>query len=79
MSSRGYSATSQPNEKKMRVRDIGWNYGEQIGDNRQHVMCNFCKKVMRGGGVSRLKQHLVGGNPNVERCNKCPNEISKAM
>ena len=79
MLSRGNGATSQPTEKKKRVRDIGWNYGEQIGYNRQHVMCNFCKKIMRGGGVSRLKQHLAGGNPNVERCNKCPNEISKAM
>ena len=27
----------------------------------------------------RLKQHLAGGFPNVERCDKCPSDISKAM
>ena len=66
-------------KKKKKERDIGWNYGERIGDNRQHVMCNFCHKKMMGGGVSRLKQHSAGGYNNVEQCDKCPIEIARAM
>ena len=34
---------------------------------------------MKGSGVSRLKQHLAGGYPNVEKCDKCPLEVAKSM
>ncbi|KAA8536789.1 hypothetical protein F0562_029267 [Nyssa sinensis] len=78
LSSKGKNVDLGPPEKK-RKHDIGWSYGEQIGDNRQHVQCNFCHKIMKGGGVSRLKQHLAGGFSNVEKCDKCPSEVPKAM
>ena len=79
MTSKGKNVVTESSQKKKKERDIGWNYGERIGDNRQHVMCNFCHKKMMGGGVSRLKQHLAGGYNNVEQCDKCPIEIARAM
>ncbi|CAK9182200.1 unnamed protein product [Ilex paraguariensis] len=34
---------------------------------------------MKGSGVSRLKQHIAGGFSNVEKCEKCAVEVSRAM
>ena len=79
MSSKNKDPISQPAEKKKRQRDIGWKHGEQVGENRQHVQCNYCHKIMKGSGVSHLKQHLARGFPNVEKCDKCPSDISKVM
>ncbi|XP_042380428.1 uncharacterized protein LOC121972875 [Zingiber officinale] len=35
--------------------------------------------IGRGGGVTRLKQHLVGGYPNVSNCPKVSQEVRRAM
>ncbi|KAK4433527.1 hypothetical protein Salat_1115000 [Sesamum alatum] len=34
---------------------------------------------MKGSGVARLKQHIAGGFSNIEKCEKCPVAISRAM
>ncbi|KAG8380969.1 hypothetical protein BUALT_Bualt06G0071700 [Buddleja alternifolia] len=39
----------------------------------------YCGKEMKGSGISRLKQHIAGGFPNVEKCLQCPVAISRAM
>ncbi|KAG5619915.1 hypothetical protein H5410_005133 [Solanum commersonii] len=45
-------------------RDIGWNYGTQ-GATKDSVNCNFCGSTFNGG-ITRHKQHLVGGFKNPE-------------
>lgn len=67
------------NTSRGRKRDIGWEHGEMIDNNRRWTKCNYCGKEMRGSGVSRLKQHIAGGFSNVEKCEKCPVPISQAM
>ncbi|KAG5620128.1 hypothetical protein H5410_005346 [Solanum commersonii] len=54
-------------------RDIGWNYGTQ-GATKDSVNCNFCGSTFNGG-ITRHKQHLVGGFKNVKQCTACPSAI----
>nr|KAJ0207652.1 hypothetical protein LSAT_V11C500230670 [Lactuca sativa] len=45
---------------------------------RNDFTCTFCLKVTKKG-ASRMKQHLVGGFPNVTKCPQCPDHIRKEM
>ncbi|XP_038989941.1 uncharacterized protein LOC120113223 [Phoenix dactylifera] len=62
-------------------RDIGWSYGRRLGSEgqRHQFQCKFCDKVFKGGGVTRLKQHLAGNSGEVATCRNCPNEIRVLM
>ncbi|XP_020096199.1 PHD finger protein EHD3-like isoform X1 [Ananas comosus] len=57
---------------KRRCRDIGWQHGTMIDGNSNHWKCNWCGLVRYGGGLSRLKRHLV-------ECPSVPNEVYKAV
>ena len=39
-----------PKEKKNRIIDMGWMYGERIGNDWLQVKCNLCEKFMKSGG-----------------------------
>ncbi|KAH0749021.1 hypothetical protein KY290_028253 [Solanum tuberosum] len=58
-------------------RDIGWNYGTQ-GATKDSVNCNFCGSTFNGG-ITRHKQHLVGGFKNVKQCTACPLAIREEV
>ncbi|KAG5630974.1 hypothetical protein H5410_002691 [Solanum commersonii] len=58
-------------------RDIGWNYSTQ-GATKDSVNCNFCGSTFNGG-ITRHKQHLVGGFKNVKQCTACPSEIREEV
>ncbi|XP_061370284.1 uncharacterized protein LOC133313002 [Gastrolobium bilobum] len=42
-------------------------------------MCLHCNKIIRGGGINRLKFHLAGEKGQVEACKKVPAEIRAQM
>ena len=48
--------------------EIGWNNGTAIDDNFRKTKCNFCNKIINGGGVTRLKEHLAGVGGDVSAC-----------
>ncbi|KAK4733910.1 hypothetical protein R3W88_008171 [Solanum pinnatisectum] len=54
-------------------RDIGWNYGTQ-GSTKDSAKCVFCGGTFNGG-ITRHKQHLMGGYKNVKQCTSCSSEI----
>jgi len=29
-------------------------------DGKKLFICNFCEKVIKGGGINRMKMHLAG-------------------
>lgn len=77
----GSSATgigSSSTATSSKIKDIGWNYGTPVDGQRDHVKCNFCG-VIKKGGITRLKQHLVGGYRNTTKCAKCPVEVSTTL
>ncbi|KAF6155909.1 hypothetical protein GIB67_039240, partial [Kingdonia uniflora] len=68
------ASTATANEKK---KDEGWEYGEARDPaNRNTVWCKLCNKKCTVG-ISRLKEHLIGGYPSVTKCPNVPVEVSK--
>jgi hypothetical protein len=52
--------------------DVVWEHGENLFPR---FKCKYCVKEFRGGGATRLKEHLAGKSENVARCTKCPLNI----
>ena len=50
-----------------RMKDIAWAYVEMV-DDQMH--CKFCKRKIKGagGGIHRLKLHLVGLRGQITPC-----------
>ncbi|XP_077249199.1 uncharacterized protein LOC143888647 [Tasmannia lanceolata] len=61
------------------VADIGWQYGRPDGGSTQKVICNFCGKKIGGGGITRLKHHLIGKGGDVTACLSCPREAKEII
>ncbi|XP_070055759.1 uncharacterized protein [Nicotiana tomentosiformis] len=66
-------ASSDSNKRN----DIAWNYAIQ-GSSRSAIKCVFCEKTYHGG-ITRHKQHLIGGFKNVIRCPLCPPEVREEV
>ncbi|PIA30324.1 hypothetical protein AQUCO_05600036v1 [Aquilegia coerulea] len=58
-----------------RKKDIVWFHCKEVEGNHNDVICNYCGKQYLGGGITRFKKHLAGGDPNVETCSKCGKEV----
>ena len=58
-------------------RDPAWEHGDPIDGNKHGTICKYCGRVMKSGGVTRLKYHLSGLDPgnNVQQCNNVPPEV----
>ncbi|KAM1168016.1 hypothetical protein ACFX19_030506 [Malus domestica] len=44
-------------------RDPAWEHGDPIDGNKHGTICKYCGRVMKSGGVTRLKYHLSGLDP----------------
>jgi hypothetical protein len=56
----------------MGERDQVWEHEENLFPG---FKCKYCVKEFRGGGATRLKEHLAEKSGNVVRCTKCPPDI----
>nr|XP_016466724.1 PREDICTED: uncharacterized protein LOC107789427 isoform X1 [Nicotiana tabacum] len=66
-------ASSDSNKRN----DIAWNYAIQ-GSSRSAIKCVFCEKTYHGG-ITRHKQHLIGGFKNIVQCPLCPPEVREEV
>ncbi|XP_019425065.1 PREDICTED: uncharacterized protein LOC109333939 [Lupinus angustifolius] len=57
--------------------DPAWAHCKQvIAENGSTILlCLFCMKQIKGGGISRFKAHLAGIKGQVEKCKKVPTNI----
>ncbi|XP_064981268.1 uncharacterized protein LOC135622891 [Musa acuminata AAA Group] len=62
-----------------RATDIGWVHGVMVNGDRQKIECKYCHKVILGGGISRLKQHLAGERGNIAPCDQVPEDVKTQM
>lgn len=80
-----FDALSSGSDKELqelappRATDPGWAHGSMVNGDRQKIICRYCHKVILGGGVSRLKQHLAGERGNIAPCDKAPDEVKAQM
>jgi hypothetical protein len=52
--------------------DQVWEHGDNLFPR---FKCKYCVKEFRGGGDTRLKEHLAGKSGNIAWCTKCPPNI----
>ncbi|XP_009418974.2 uncharacterized protein LOC103999056 [Musa acuminata AAA Group] len=62
-----------------RATDIGWAHGAMVNGDRQKIECKYCHKIILGGGISRLKQHLAGERGNIAPCDQVPDDVKAQM
>ncbi|RVW96448.1 hypothetical protein CK203_029672 [Vitis vinifera] len=62
-------------------RDPAWKYCLPIEGNRNGTICNFCGLVMKSGGITRFKFHLMQKDPhnNTKKCSRVPPEVKEEI
>jgi len=72
---------STPNRSIVRSKsDPAWAHCRFSDDSsKKHLVCMYCNKVFKGGGISRFKQHLAGIKGDVEPCKKVSDDIRFQM
>ncbi|RVW61035.1 hypothetical protein CK203_045824 [Vitis vinifera] len=62
-------------------RDPAWKYCLPIEGNRNGTICNFCGLVMKSGGITRFKSHLMHKDPhnNTKKCPRVPPEVKEEI
>jgi len=57
--------------------DPAWSYVTmaQSSDGKKLLICNFYEKVIKRGGINRMKMHLAGQSGDVARCEKVSNDV----
>ncbi|KAL6316825.1 hypothetical protein AAG906_021125 [Vitis piasezkii] len=62
-------------------RDPAWKYCLAIEGNRNGTICNFCGLVMKSGGITRFKSHLMHKDPhnNTKKCPRVPPEVKEEI
>ena len=63
----------------VRSDDPAWAYGRAVPDAWNNTQCTFCCKMIRGGGITKLKYHLVGIPDDVKACKKVSEDIKWQM
>ncbi|MQL68023.1 hypothetical protein Taro_000315 [Colocasia esculenta] len=59
-------------------QDVGWQYGESVNERKDHVKCNYCHGVLRGG-ITRFKKHFVGTIGGIGPCASAPEEVREMI
>jgi hypothetical protein len=74
-----YDPKTDPKRKPGRSNDPGWKYAfwPTIG-NRDLLQCCLCDRTVTGG-ITRLKEHLVGGYGDILKCAKTTLAIAQEM
>ncbi|XP_039687989.1 uncharacterized protein [Medicago truncatula] len=76
-------ASTQDSQTQRNVRaktDIAWGHAKIVLDGeKEKPQCIYCNKVIKGGGINRLKLHLAGETGQVEACSQAPEEVRFKM
>ena len=80
-STEGSTHTSSPAPSSTRGKtDPAWAYCRMVdGNSKKNLVCMFCDKLFKGGGIMRVKQHLACVKGETEHCKKVPPEVSNEM
>ncbi|KAJ8775002.1 hypothetical protein K2173_020006 [Erythroxylum novogranatense] len=62
-----------------RYNDPAWAHAGVVPGQKNHTICLFCNKHLKGGGITRLKRHLAGVKGDVEACKKVSHDVKWQM
>ena len=71
----GSSTASAP----ARSDDPTWAHARVVPKARNNTICLYCNKLIKGGGITRLKYHLAGIRGQVESCKSAPDDVKWQM
>ena len=71
----GSSATSAP----ARSDDPAWAHARVVPEARNNTICLYCNKLIKGGGITKLKYHLTGIRGQVESCKSALDDVKWQM
>ncbi|XLR27007.1 hypothetical protein S83_054907, partial [Arachis hypogaea] len=64
------SIGTQKNNNRAK-NDPAWDHCKQVVESGKTILlCIYCEKLIRGGGIHRFKLHLAGKGGDVESCRK---------
>ena len=62
-----------------RSDDPAWAHARAVPNAKNNTICLHCNKLIKGGGITRLKYHLAGIRGQVEPCKKVSSDIRFQM
>lgn len=72
--------TQLPQRYIRQKTDPAWGHcTQQLENGKTVLVCLYCPKVIRGGGINRLKSHLAGDPGQIVRCKNVPAEVQRLM
>ena len=75
------SSTPNTSQNVRKKNDPAWGHCKQINEGATKVtmMCIYCDKQVKEGGINRFKAHLAGQKGQVEACKKVPADVQYQM
>ena len=73
---------STTNSQSIRSKtDPAWEHvsEERYANGRKALICLYCKKITKGGGIYRMKQHLAGVKEDIGPCRSVPPDVRFRM
>ena len=72
------TTTSQTTRSKT---DPTWEhvFEERYTNERKVLICLYCKKIAKGGGIHRMKQHLAEVKGDIGPCKSIPPDVRFRM
>ncbi|XP_065869523.1 uncharacterized protein [Euphorbia lathyris] len=70
----------QPIAITSQKHDPAWKHCQMFKNgDRVQLMCLYCSKVFKGGGIHRIKEHLAGHKGNASTCLQVPSDVRMLM
>nr|CAN66693.1 hypothetical protein VITISV_032487 [Vitis vinifera] len=78
--SSGQDSTTNSQSTRSKI-DPAWEHvsEERYENGRKTLICLYCKKITKGGGIHRMKQHLAGVKGNIGPCKSVPPDVQFRM
>ncbi|RVW87671.1 hypothetical protein CK203_041218 [Vitis vinifera] len=74
--SSGQDSTTHSQSSRSKT-DPAWEHvsEERYGNGRRALICLYCKKITKGGGIHRMKLHLAGVKGDIGPCKSVPPDV----
>ncbi|XP_034690594.1 uncharacterized protein LOC117918192 [Vitis riparia] len=78
--SSGQDSTANSQSTRSKI-DPAWEHvsEERYANGRKALICLYCKKITKGGGIHRMKQHLAGVKGDIGPCKSVPPDVKFRM
>nr|CAN72291.1 hypothetical protein VITISV_007351 [Vitis vinifera] len=78
--SSGQDSTTHSQSSRSKI-DPAWEHvsEERYGNGRRALICLYCKKITKGGGIHRMKLHLAGMKGDIGPCKSVPPDVRFCM